>query len=71
MDITDLNRSISEMTDKELENHILQVRKRVTTKVRKITTKSSKVKDVPTSKSLFSSMSKIEREELLNELQSL
>ncbi len=74
MDLDDLNKSISDMSDKELEKRLIEIRKRILTKKPakakiKASDKQSKT-PTPTAKALFSGMTAADREALILELES-
>lgn len=66
MNLNDLNKSISDMTDAELEKHIINVRKKINTKKLKIKVSKSATKP----KSPISKMTKAEKEKLIAELEA-
>jgi hypothetical protein len=74
MNIDDLNRSISNMSDEELEKRLINIRKIILIKknkpVKKISKNSKISKSSPSAKSLFSSMSQAEKEALILELET-
>ncbi|RLC32197.1 MAG: hypothetical protein DRH37_01195 [Deltaproteobacteria bacterium] len=67
MNIRDLNKSISEMTDEELTNHIINIRKKIRTK--RVSKKVVKIPAAPKSK--FAGMSAEEKNKLIDELESM
>ena len=67
MNIRDLNKSISEMSDEELTKHMINIRKKIRTK--KFNKKTVKIPTAPVSK--FAGMSAEEKKKLIAELESM
>ena len=71
MDISDLNKSISEMSEKELERRIIEIRKNINTKPKRKISKRIKTAKKSSLKSLLTKMTDEQKINLLNELEQI
>ena len=71
MDISDLNKSISEMSEKELERRIIEIRKSINTKPKRKISKKTKTAKKSSLKSLLTKMTDEQKINLLNELEQI
>jgi len=71
LDISDLNKSISEMSEKELERRIIEIRKNINTKPKRKVNKKTKTAKKSSLKSLLTKMTDEQKINLLNELEQI
>jgi len=71
LDISDLNKSISEMSEKELERRIIEIRKNINTKPKRKISKRIKTAKKSSLKSLLTKMTDEQKINLLNELEQI